>query len=745
MDPLTLLLELAFFVLFGVTFARWWRRRTALDRDVLLAFAPMAFLFTISIVVALVPALRPVTVLSAAILFAQPWLTLRLVGHFRALPRGLLLLAFGFAVLATALNAVLTASVLPVLVFDVGAFVGLELIAAGAMWAESRRRIGVARWRLELTAFATAAFALTIVVSGIATAAAGGGTRDATLVALSRLLALVAGVGYVVAFVTPRLLTSLPHRAIAFGLSRDLVAAPTGTDPLRLWDDFAHRAIDLLEAEGVAIVVGAPPTVVAAAGELPAGFGTAMAADPDGAVERLASARPGLSVVSRALGADGPAGGRLIAVFRGSPLFLDDDLELVSLLGSMTARAVERERAIAELEQTRAALAESTALQASELRFKALLDEHPNGVVVANEDGRIVFANRLAGELFGRPVTDLVGGTIEDLMPPSVRAAHRGHRQMFAADPARRSMGNGRDLLAVRADGSTFPVEIALSPFEADGTVLTIAVITDISERRATEEVRDTFLGILSHELRTPVTSIYGGTQLLLNRPTLEPAAGREILSDVAAEAERLNRMIENLLVLARVERGADLSTPQPILLRRVVPALVDLERSLWPGVDFRFDVEEGAPVVVAADADSLAQIVRNLLSNAAKYAGGEGSIDLEIVATGGDVALVVRDHGPGISDAEAERLFELYYRAEQTARKAPGAGIGLFVSRKLAEAMGGKLTARGRPEGGAEFRLTLPAYVEASEEAGELADPDAIEAARTFDAEPNPDLAVAS
>ncbi len=720
MDLFTLLLELAFFVLFGVTFARWWRRRTSLDRDVLLSFAPMAFLFTISILVALVPDLRPVSIVSAAVLFAQPWLTLRLVRHFRDMSRWLPPLALGFAVLGTILNATLTGRVLPVLAFNVGGFVLLELVAAAAMWAESRRRIGVARWRLAVTALAAAAFAATILVAGMASAAANGGPRSDTLVAVSRLLALIAGVGYVVAFVTPRLITSLPHRAMAFALSRDLVAAPTGTDPLRLWDVLARRAIEILGAEGVAIVAGAPPIVVAAAGALPAGFDAGNPADVGEASARLARTRPGLPVVVQELGTEGGAPVRLFAVFRGSPLFLDDDVELVSLLGSMTSRAIDREQAIAELDRTRAALAESTALQASELRFRALLDEHPNGVVVADDTGRIVFANRLAGELFGRPVTDLVGSAVEDLMPEGVRIAHRGHRRVFRGAPTRRAMGGGRELVATRADGSTFPVEIALSPFESDGALLTIAVITDISERRATEEVRDTFLGILSHELRTPVTSIYGGTQLLLNRPNLSPVAGHEILVDVASEAERLNRMIENLLVLARVERGADLTTPQPILLRRVVPALVDLERSLWPGVDFRFEVVDTDPVVVAADADSLAQIVRNLLSNAAKYAGTAGPIEVEIVATGSDVALVVRDHGPGISEVEAERLFELYYRAEATARTAPGAGIGLFVSRKLSEAMGGRLTARPCPDGGAEFRLTLPAYVDARDQAAD-------------------------
>jgi PAS domain S-box-containing protein len=720
-DPLTLLLELAFFVLFAVTFARWWRRRTTLDRDVVLAFAPMVLLFTVSFVAGLVPALRALSIVSIAVLFAQPWLTLRLVRHFRDLSRGLLLTAFGFAVLGTVLNAVLTSRFVPVLLFGMGGFLLLELVAAAAMWAESRRRIGVARWRLALSALATAAFGMTILLSGLATLSALDGTRDPTLVAASRVASLIAGGGYVIAFVTPRLLTSLPHRAMAFALSRDLVAAPTGTDPLRLWDEFAQRATDILGAHGVAILGGTPTRVLATAGVLPAEFDTGSG-DPELVARRIAESRPDRAVVIRSIGADDRVSGgsvvRLVGFFHGDPMFLDDDIELVSLLGSMTSRAVEREQTIAELDRTRAALAESTALQASELRFRALLDEHPNGVVVADDDGRIVFANRLAAELFGRPVADLIGMSVDLLMPEAMRSNHGNHRRAFAAQPVRRPMGTGRELVASRADGSTFPVEIALSPFESDGALLTIAVVTDITERRATEEVRDTFLGILSHELRTPVTSIYGGTQLLLNRPNLSAEAGHEILTDVAAEAERLNRMIENLLVLARVERGADLTTPQPILIRRVVPSLIELERSLWPGVDFRFEVDT-APVVVAADADSLGQIVRNLLSNAAKYAGAAGPIEVGVVATGADVALVVRDHGPGISEVEAERLFELYYRADATARQAPGAGIGLFVSRKLAEAMGGRLTAVPCPDGGAEFRLTLPAYVDAADRAG--------------------------
>ena len=123
-----------------------------------------------------------------------------------------------------------------------------------------------------------------------------------------------------------------------------------------------------------------------------------------------------------------------------------------------------------------------------------------------------------------------------------------------------------------------------MSTFDLGGETYSIAVLTDISERLQTERLRDTFIGMLSHELRTPVTSIYGGSQVLLNRgDRLEAATRQELIADVASEAERLHRLIENLLVLARVERGQDLAGGEPVLLQRVLPLIVERERELWP------------------------------------------------------------------------------------------------------------------------------------------------------------------
>jgi signal transduction histidine kinase len=237
----------------------------------------------------------------------------------------------------------------------------------------------------------------------------------------------------------------------------------------------------------------------------------------------------------------------------------------------------------------------------------------------------------------------------------------------------------------------------------------TIIVLRDVTELRRVQELREAFIGVLSHELRTPITTIFGGSRVLA-RPALDEATRRDVATDVVAEAERLHRLVEDLLVLARAERGALELGGDPVLLQHLIPRVVRSESVRWPEVRFVERLTAAMPAV-AADETYVEQIVRNLLANAAKY-GGPGTV-VELVAEPSSSEIVVRvlDDGPGVGDDE-DRLFDLFYRAPATAAKS-GAGIGLFVCRALAEAMGGRIWAGPRPEGGAEFGFTLPIYAE--------------------------------
>ena len=181
------------------------------------------------------------------------------------------------------------------------------------------------------------------------------------------------------------------------------------------------------------------------------------------------------------------------------------------------------------------------------------------------------------------------------------------------------------------------------------------------------------------------------------------------MLTDIAAEAERLHRLIENLLVLARVERGEDIAGGEPVLLQHVLPSIVERERMLWPGTDISATIPTGLPTVRGHDA-YVAQVIRNLLSNTVKYGGPGASVRIVAENSGDGVAIRVLDDGPGFDAATLDHLFDLYYRAPSTSA-APGAGIGLYVCRQIVTALGGTIWASQRPDGGAEFGFRLPIY----------------------------------
>jgi K+-sensing histidine kinase KdpD len=231
------------------------------------------------------------------------------------------------------------------------------------------------------------------------------------------------------------------------------------------------------------------------------------------------------------------------------------------------------------------------------------------------------------------------------------------------------------------------------------------------TERRAGEQ-RDAFNGIISHELRTPITSIYGGAKLLARRDReLQADTRRELTEDLEAEADRLYRLVEDLLVLSRSERDTIERADDPVVVQRIVERVVRSEQERWPQI--KLIAETGVASTARGDETYVEQVMRNLLSNAAKYSPPGSTVRAVVDETAEGVRVRVLDDGPGIDASETARLFELYYRSPATAGKIGGAGIGLFVCRALVEAMGGRIWAAPRPEGGAEFGFTLARHEE--------------------------------
>ncbi|HET9085744.1 MAG TPA: ATP-binding protein [Candidatus Limnocylindrales bacterium] len=344
-------------------------------------------------------------------------------------------------------------------------------------------------------------------------------------------------------------------------------------------------------------------------------------------------------------------------------------------------------------------LAEAEHARAAELN--AVIRAMGDGVIVCGADGRTILSNPAGRQMFPDGAETSYASILAQLHDPDGDAPRLG---THAGPVPLRSRSEPERWIEV----ATYPV--ADRTTESDPGGETILVLRDVTEQRQREAVRETFIGVLSHELRTPITTIFGGARVLSREDSsLDEATRREILDDVAEEAERLKRLVEDVVALNRFgDADVDIGR-EPVLLQRIVPRVVGSEKERWPGVEFKMDMPPGLPTVMA-DPTYLEQVVRNLLANAAKYGGQGTAVDVVVEhrRESDEVAVCVRDDGPGIELQEAERLFDLFYRSPNTATATTGAGIGLFVCARLVRAMGGRVWARPLPAGGAEFGFAL-------------------------------------
>jgi two-component system sensor histidine kinase KdpD len=216
------------------------------------------------------------------------------------------------------------------------------------------------------------------------------------------------------------------------------------------------------------------------------------------------------------------------------------------------------------------------------------------------------------------------------------------------------------------------------------------------------------FIGMLSHELRTPLTTIYGGARLLhTRRDSLPEQDAIELIESIEEESERLRRLVENLLALARADVGEEVAR-DIISVGPIVDQTVKQFTNRRPGRPIEVRVERGLPLVLA-EPTYVRQVLHNLITNADKYSPSGLPIDVEGFKDGDGVEIRVLDRGPGVPPEEIGQIFGSFYRSERTARTATGKGLGLTVCKRLVEAMGGAVWARPRAGGGLEVGFSLP------------------------------------
>lgn len=355
-----------------------------------------------------------------------------------------------------------------------------------------------------------------------------------------------------------------------------------------------------------------------------------------------------------------------------------------------------------------------------------LLELLPDAVVVVNRDAQMMIVNRQTEALFGYPRVELLGQPIEILIPERFRERHIEQHTAYMSQPYVRPMKGVLNLHGLRRDGSEFPVDIMLSPFETEDGNLAIAVIRDASERRRTEEtlrhqrdelakaygqikeidrLQSKFIGDVSHELRTPVANLHLYLNLLEHG---KPDKRLQYMTILKEQVARLVDIVEDITDFSQLELDQSTTTFGRVDLNAIADQIVtELQpHALAAGLTLTFDPDPDLPPVRAVR-DRLSRAVANLVLNAVNYTP-EGLVRVSTDHTPDRVCLKVQDTGVGIDPEDMPHLFKRFYRGRNTSH-IPGNGLGLALAHEIVSLHRGTIEVESQTGQGSKFTVYLP------------------------------------
>jgi len=363
----------------------------------------------------------------------------------------------------------------------------------------------------------------------------------------------------------------------------------------------------------------------------------------------------------------------------------------------------------------------------SKTRYKSVIDNIIDGIVIINSRGIILSCNIKALEIFGYQEKELINHRVNMLMPDSDSNAHDSYMKNYKTTGEARIIGTGRELVGMRKDGSTFPIDLGINEIKVKEESQFVGIIRDITERKKIEQTlitsrekaeaaskaKSEFLAMMSHELRTPLNGVIGMAQLMRDgRLDSEQLEHLDIIND---SSHALLAIIDDILDLTKMESGYLKIKPEIFNLEELIEAIQTLlsPQAKDKGLSLSAGLTSDCPRLVIGDAGRIRQVLLNLLGNAIKFTK-EGSVILNLECDSLEEGLAtltisIADSGIGISDEDQKRLFQLFTQIDSSStRKYSGTGLGLAISKQLVNQMGGRITLQSTPGKGSTFYVTL-------------------------------------
>ena len=401
--------------------------------------------------------------------------------------------------------------------------------------------------------------------------------------------------------------------------------------------------------------------------------------------------------------------------------------------------------------------------------FKEIFQSMSEGIIMVDTRGKIVVANPMAEQLFGYSSDELTGVMLEDLLPERYRGGHVNFRKAFNTNPFPRRMGAGRDLTALRKNGTEFPVEISLSFTKVKGELLVMAFISDISMRKTTEdalkrseeqlivyaaelekkvemrtealnntilkleeevnerkkaekevrkslekerelnELKTKFVSIASHEFRTPLSSVLSSAALIKQYNDRQEAEKIEKhIHRIKASVNQLTGILNDFLSLGKLEEGRIDVVPEPLNPKLFLDEISEEVSGM---------LKEGQKLIVNCDLNNaevfadpriLRNILFNLITNASKYSDINKPIYIDCYVNDGSLSFDVRDEGIGIPDEDQKHMFDRFFRASN-AGNVQGTGLGLNIVKRYLDLLEGSITFSSKYAEGSTFNVIIP------------------------------------